>query len=811
MDINFLRKGNIEEDDNFGYPAATLAAQSFSIEKLPLFKYIRILVYILVFLVPLFFIPWTSDILDFDKQFLVFSLSGIGLILYVAQVIKTGHLVLKKSLANYGALVFLAAAVLVALFSDFKYLSIFGGFGAGFQGSLVSTAAFAVFFFLVLNAFNGPEDLTGHDFKKLLDVFGLSSFLVLVLGVLQIFKVPVFNLFGVTAQAFNTVGTMNSLGIIAALLLVISLTKKPDKERKTLFDYVRLPALFLSLFLLLILNWWVLWLIVISGLVFVLVSKSLSDWRILNYFWPLTIILLAVVFMLLKFNLASSFGISLPIEVAPSFSASFDIAKQAFVKDPLFGVGQENFSLAYDLYRPASINNTVFWNIRFPEATSELFNFLITSGIVGLAGLLFLVWTGFKLGLKNYDLLPLFAVLVATLILYPFNISLGFSFWFILGLLALAASRREDKLVVNLEKSPRHSLITSVSFVGVLVLAVIGFYFMTLRYTANIKFTRAMNATDIDRQTQIAVEAINLDRNDDMYSRALTNLLISRVSQELQNLGNAKTDSEKQAVITKIQNFSATAIDLGNETTQRHPKDSANWFSQALVYENLINIIDGSDQWAVKMYQEYSSLSPQDPVPYLRTGNIHLVRADFLRQLIFGQGAQIKPEDRTNMESQIIDNLKRAQESFRKAIELKSDYVLAIYNLGVVYDRQGRVKDAIKQLELTRSANPLDANVIFQLSLLYYRDNQKDKSFNELQRTTTIFPDFSNARWYLALLYEERGELDKALSELRKIEELNPDNEILKDKISQLERGKRSIPPEKVTGVKPLEEKSENQ
>jgi len=56
------------------------------------------------------------------------------------------------------------------------------------------------------------------------------------------------------------------------------------------------------------------------------------------------------------------------------------------------------------------------------------------------------------------------------------------------------------------------------------------------------------------------------------------------------------------------------------------------------------------------------------------------------------------------------------------------------------------------------------------------------------------------------LLYEERGEIDKALEELRKVEKLNPDNEILKNKIKELEEGKRSIPPQSVTGIKPLEQ-----
>lgn len=786
-------RGNRTEGTEGEEEVAILTTANFSKDDLDLFKYARGLVYLIVFSVPLFFLPFTSEILEFNKQFLIFILSVAGLILYLGQVIRTGRLLLKKSPLNYAALIFLGVSLLASLFSDFRYQSIFGGFEVGFYESFVSSASLVILFFLILNVFGRSPESDKGDTLKLLNVFGISIFLTLILGTLTMFKVPVFRLFGVSREIFNTAGTLNALGIISALLMILAYS---GSLKKHFFRYIRIPAIFLSLLVLFAVNWWVLWLVAISGLIFVMVSNSLNNWRISNYFWPLVIILLAVVFMLLNFNLAASLGIDLPIEVAPSFRTSFEIAKNVLVKEPFFGVGPENFSLAYDLYKPVSINNTVFWNTRFSESVSELFNVLISYGILGLAAFIFLIWSGFKLGFKNYGLISIFTALVAAWILYPFNMTLGFTFWFGLGVLALSASGKDDELLINLEKSPKHSLITSVSFVGVLVLIVIGLYFVTLRYIANLKFARATAISDINRQTELLVSAINLSRSEDLYSRSLANLLVSRINQELQGLNDPKLGArERQDIISRVQNFSTTAINLSNEMTQRHSSDASNWLSRALVYESLINVIDGADQWAFRVYDEYSRRSPKDPVPYLRKGNVSLVRADFLRQL-----------NQANLRSQILENLKSAEENYQKAIELKPNYVLVIYNLGVVYERQGRVKDAVKQLELTRSASPLDANISMQLALLYYRDNQKDRAFNELQRALTIFPDFSNARWYLALIYEERGQIDNALGELKKIEVLNPDNRVLKDKIGELEEGRRSIPPGRVTGVRPLEE-----
>ncbi|MEK7537304.1 MAG: tetratricopeptide repeat protein [Patescibacteria group bacterium] len=797
MDLDFLRKTDIEEQTAEDL-TATLAAKTFPPDGLNLFKYARWLIYVLVFSTPLFLLPWTSEVLELNKQLLIFVLSSIGLILYLVQTIRTGRLVIRKSFLNYAVLVFLAAVLLVSLFSDFKYQSLFGGFGAGFYESFVSTAGLAIFFFLVVNIFGFSGDSTKEDARKLLNIFGLSLFAVLILGVLQILGIPVFKTFGISAKFFNTVGTFNSFGIMAAALLTLCSSKAVFQ--KGFLSYFRLPALFLAFFTLLILNWWVIWLIAISGLIFVLISNSISDWRMSNYFWPAALVILAAIFLFFNFNLAGLLGIKPPVEVSPSFRASFEIAKKVLASDPLFGVGPENFQLAYDFHRPQLINNTIFWNVKFSESASEAFNSAISLGLVGFAAFLLLISAGFKEGVKNHKLLPIFAVLVSAWVLYPFNLTIGFSFWLLLGVIALAASKSSDELEINLEKSPRFSVFASVSFVGILLLVLTSFYFMGLRYAANIQFVKALSESDIEKQTRLLTSAVNLNRNEDMHLRETANFIVARVNQGMANFRNIKNEADRESAVSRIQNFSAAAINLMEDLTRRHGRDSRNWLVRALVFENLINIVDGSDKWAVKMYEEYLKLSPKDPEPYLRIGNINFAGADFLRQL-----------NRADLRNQVSTGLKLAEENYLKAIELKPNYILAIYNLGVVYERQGRVKEAIGQLELIKQANPSDANLAFQLGLLYYRDNQKTKSFNELGRATSIFPDFSNARWYLALLYEERGELDSALGQLYKVEKLNPDNATLMAKIDQLEAGKRLIPPQKVTGVKPLEEKSRNQ
>jgi tetratricopeptide (TPR) repeat protein len=151
------------------------------------------------------------------------------------------------------------------------------------------------------------------------------------------------------------------------------------------------------------------------------------------------------------------------------------------------------------------------------------------------------------------------------------------------------------------------------------------------------------------------------------------------------------------------------------------------------------------------------------------------------------------------------DSLVSAEENFKQAISLYNNYGEALYNLAAVYDRQGKVPEAIKQFEKLQAANQRDPSIPFQLGLLYYRNNQKNNAFEAWQRAVLLFPNYSNARWYLSLAYEEKGDLENALIQAKEIEKLNPENESVKQRITQLEAGQRTIPPEKVLNQKPLD------
>ena len=214
-----------------------------------------------------------------------------------------------------------------------------------------------------------------------------------------------------------------------------------------------------------------------------------------------------------------------------------------------------------------------------------------------------------------------------------------------------------------------------------------------------------------------------------------------------------------------------------------------------------MGLVDGVDKLAEDSYLKAAEFRPGDSSFYNRIGNMYLSKSDFSRQLAARGGASV-----AKFQQEVGPSLIKAEENFKKAIEISRNFGSAIYSLGAVYDRMGKVREAIVQLEKIAPYNSNQPTLAFELGLLYYRDNQKDKAFSQLQRAVLLSPDFANARWYLGLLYEERQDVANAIEQMQKIlsTDANKDNQVVLTKLDELQNGKRTVPPKKVIDQKPL-------
>ncbi|MDO8496331.1 MAG: tetratricopeptide repeat protein [bacterium] len=760
----------------------------------------RWVLYVGAVLLPLFFLPFTPDVLNSNKQLLLVAVASVSLISWLLGVVSSGYLTWRNNPVDRGLLALLGAFVLASIFSVNSFKSIFGS-GGGLSNSLVSIIALTIIYFLLVNI----SDDKGRFFRSLI---GGSMIIALIYGLIQIFGLHIFRFSFAMSKSFNTVGSVNTLGLLAAIGLPFFSKNKLDLGFKITEKFpIEKMATVLSLVILVILNWWVLWVVAMAGMVSMIVFENLGRGRfkLRRILLPMMVIVLGVFMMIIKFDFAL-LKRDLPTEVAPSFKLSGDVLAAVLKEKLVFGYGLENFSVAFDKYGASSINNTSFSDARFFDATSEILTLLIEGGLIVGAAIAFLIisiglllWRFKKSILMGQDMeslrgdigvLASFIALIAALFLYPLNLTMTLLLYLFMALSVLVVFGDERK-EFNIEEKASLSLGSSLGFIGGLVLVLVGLYFSTTIYISKVTYAQAITNSDNQRAASLLVDSINWNSRDDAYYRTASRTALQLLAKEL----NAPANNERNA---RVQNYVSSAVSLAKQATDVNPSESLNWDNLGFVYQNLLAIVDGVDKLAEDAYLTGSKLRPGDPAFTYKIGMLYLSKFDRYGQLNANLRASVAKDAQAS--------LVKAAEYLKKSTDLSSNFGLAIYNLGVVYERQGELTEAIQQLEKVAPANSNQPGLAFELGLLYYRAGRKDDAFNALQRAVVLAPDYSNARWYLALILEERKDLDGAIQQLQRIldVDVNKDNPEVMQKLDELRTGTNKTPPDKVLDQQPL-------
>jgi len=765
-------------------------------------KIARWIVAATVFLIPLFFLPWTTGIIELNKLALLTAATGAALIFWFLHVIVSGQMSFRRSPVNLGILAVLGAEILAVIFSLARFKGLFG-LTNSLSDSLVAVINLAVFYFLVINLFRRG--------RRLQLILAASLGLALLYGLLQMSGFYIFKYLNISildftsSHAFNTVGSVNALGLLAAAALPLF---GKIRNEKIVLKFLRIAGLVVAFAVLLILNWWILWAAAIAGMTVIMLLDSLvtgreNKFKISRFLLPMTVIVLGIFFTIVNLNL-SFIKKNFPVEIGPSFGLSGRVVKSTLSESPIFGYGPENFSLAFDKFGADKLVNTTLSGIKFFDSTSEVINFAAHGGIILLAAFAFLFWSLFAAikrsvagGIKSVGLVASLAALVVGSFLYPLNLTMFFLFFILAALLVLDLAKEDAKLT-DIEEKPLASLAASLGFVGSLILVLVETYFGATVYLADAKYADALSEKDSQKRTDLLVRAVNLNGHDDRYYRSASQAALELLAQELIKKAD-KNDTDRSS---RIQNYIGSAINLARRATEVSPRETNNWTNLGGVYQELVGLVDGVDNLAAVAYAKASELRPGDANIYNQAGNVFLGKADLLLRLAVANAGSAQ-----QFRQGAADALTRAEENYKRAIELSTNFGVAIYNLGVVYDRQGKLGEAVKQLEKIMPFNGNQPNLAFELGLLYYRNGQKDKAFAQLQRAVILSPNFSNARWYLALIYEERRDLPNAIEQLEKILSLeeNKGNQIVTTKLSELKKGQTKIPPQKVLDQKPLQ------
>ncbi|MBZ9578338.1 tetratricopeptide repeat protein [Patescibacteria group bacterium] len=754
-------------------------------------KISKIIIYSLTFLLPIFFLPLTLDVLDFNKQILLIILVSLALLFWLVKILISDKVEFNFSFLNVPVLIFFLIYGFSTIFSQWSYGS-FWGWPLNISQGFLTLLYFLVFYVLIANIFTKKRDIF-----RLLFLFVISGALVALFSIFQIFGKFLLPWNFAKLTSFNTIGTLNSLSIFIAFLLPLAISLTFLAER--LIKRILIISLFIFLFLLILVNFWTAWIVLISGtlILFIFGIFNLRETGQIDLIWlPMLLLIISLFFLVFRISL-----VQIPIEISPTQRTELGIAKSVLSKNFFLGTGPTTFIFSYLKFKPIEINQTVFWNIRFTSGASEVLDKLITTGVLGISALFFIFGVFFWLGLRYLkgktafskgdkdSLLPLgvfssFFGLVFSQFLYSANLTWLFFFWLLLGVFIALFPKIKSRVFKSLP-------LVLVGLCVLIFLLGIGLSFVGFgHHLAEMKYLQGLKAWEQGQSGQAIdylKKAIDLNPGLDSYWRDLSQLYLVRLNEIL-----PKEDLPPEAIGNLINNL----LDSSRKATELSPKNVSNWNVRAFIYQNLAGLVKGAEDWAITNYQKAADLEPKNPYIFTEIGKIYLSKADISAQL--------------ENEEEMTKNLAQAQENFQKALELKSDYAPAHFQIAMIYVREGKTREAIEKLEATKLVTPFnDIGLAFQLGLLYYNDNQSNKALTEFERAVSIDENYSNARYFLGLIHDRQGNQDKAIEQFERIEELNPDNLAVKRVLANLREGLPALegiqPPELPIEERPSE------
>lgn len=752
-------------------------------------KVSKISIYLLVFLLPILFLPWTANVLDFNKQVLLIVLALAAVFSWMLKILISGRASFNFSVVHAPiAILFLVYAVSSA-FSLWRYGSFWGWPQVGSE-SLLTLLGLILLYFLIINSFERKEIF------YLAVALAVSGFLAMFYGLLQIFSKFILPIGFTKAVSFNTVGSINALAVFAAAmipLLITFLSISKGKKLKIFF----LIATLTSIVLLLLVNFSIAWWIVIAGsaliIVFATQKKNVFDnrWLILPMFF------LAVALLFSFFNFQIPGTPEKPVEVYLTQKASLDIAKNSLEESPLIGSGPGTFLYNFIRFKDIGFNQSALWNLKFNWASSKFLTVLATVGILGALAFLaligFFIFYGIKfLFGKSYQRedetgqdqeffwtlgMGIFVSFLSTTILYFFyqsNMVIDFFYFVLMACFVSLLYPVKKEIILK----PSSFITLGVTFAFTLIF-IFGLGILILegqRYVSAVNYLESLKAFQENRETDAVAKlelAIRTSPKVDLYWREIAQVYLSAMDK-----ARFDTEMSKEEATNLVQIYINSAVNAAKTATEVNPQNIENWSVRGYIYQNLIGVVGGTKDWAVGAYDEASKLEPANPYFPTQAGIAILTEA--------GNLPADKKEDRAKL-------ITEAEEKFKKAIELKSDYASAHFQLALAHQMQGDQKQMAEELEIAKQSAPFDVGLAFQLGLIYYQTKDYEKAKSELERAVLLNPNYANALYFLGLSYDELGEKDKAVQVFERLRNNNPDNSLVIQIIKNLEVGEKAL------------------
>ncbi len=622
---------------------------------------LRYLLPVTALLLPLFFLPITTDFFQTNKNLLLFVIGSLSLLAWSVRNITRRRVLISFTPSTLAILLLAVVYVLSSLIqSGNPYMSLINR-----TASIIALAAL----YLGVTSSQKNKEVINLTFAALIlsgilaSVFSLYAYLG---GTSMIPNAPAW----FTAKTMNPVG-----GPIPFLTFVLPLT---------------IVSLYLAF-------------------------KS-TQWQIKAVLLVATALFAGSSISQISLILPGSGNTILLLPFTAGWSIALDIFKNA--RTFLLGAGPENFMAAYTRLKPAYLNLTPLWDSRFGSSSNEFFTVLTTTGVLGAGLWLAMFLRSGNLALKQIiskkgsvnltaSSIFLLGTFIANFVIPTNPVLLGMSF-IALALVGLSLKLDSDEVKDVADQSTFLPWIFGFLSAGLLIFF---WYFEGRAYAANLATYKAMGLlnTNASESYNQQISAYTLEPRNPFYR-----LNFSQTSLALANSIAAKKDPSEQDK-TNITQLVEQAIREAKNATQLDPDSVLVWENLGLTYRQLINFAQGAQDWAIASYGQAMSIDPSNARLRLDLGGIYFSGKDLdSAQRLYEQAIALK-SNWANAHYN-LSVVMRAKKDYPKALEQMRIVVQLLDPNSTDYQQaQNELKELEKLVPTPAAQTPEDAKQNIEL------------------------------------------------------------------------------------------------
>lgn len=755
-----------------------------------------------VVLAPLAF--WSSQYfaLESVKTLVIGVLTFAALALVAAEALKTRSLKLPpRSIVTIGTL--MAVSIILSASASGNFMKSF--FGQGFE---IGTGSFLITLLLAgIVAFVAISRRVERAVVLYMGMFG-AFILVWLLQILRVLIGAQFISLGILGNVTSSiVGNWFSFGILSAVVAVISFAaiyflRLSGKMKAAYWVLFALSAV--SMFIVNSREVWQAATIVFLGLAIYLASqRQRPEGGAFGAFFkrlawiPLVCFIVSLALAWQGLVIAGPVVTSLKAgysELVMPWRMTMDVAAGELKESPVLGAGPNRFTKAFLTYKPSAINTTEAWGVEFNSGFGLIPTSLVTLGFFGYAlWIVFFIFFGI-LGARSlrglaraggtgdmiaeparpyarFVIVSSFAaasLLWITSILYVPSHAMVYFAYILTGvwLGSSAAYGRVRGLDLSPARGSGRFAVMTIAQAAVLLVAVLWGVTYIKNASALAYFGKGV------RQLTVAVDPVAADRSFekalslnplDIYWQARAEAGISNANKVLSAITSTTSAADSAEIVKKAGDIVNKSIEYTNNAIKLDPANYNNYLSQARVSE-LATAMKMQDAYAsaVNAYTNAIRRNAGNPSLYLSLARLHASQ----------------------------NKLDEAIQAVGAALQVKSNYLDAVFLLSQVEAAKGNLADAVTAAQFATQLNPENPLLFFQLGLLQYNKADYAASADAFEKAVKLNPDYANAQYFLGLSYARLNKNADAIAQFEKLGSANPENQEVAVILQTLKAGK---------------------